>query len=69
MEASVQCLVRQQSVSSAAMARFAMITVIACMSSNGLAQDFDAGKFEYQSSCETCHGADGKGKGPLSAQR
>jgi Cytochrome C oxidase, cbb3-type, subunit III len=68
MEASMQCLVRQQSVSSAAMTRLAMITVIACMSSNGLAQDFDAGKSEYQSSCETCHGADGKGKGPLSAQ-
>jgi hypothetical protein len=45
-----------------------MITFIALMSSSALAQDFDAGKFEYQSSCETCHGADGKGKGPLSAQ-
>ena len=32
-----------------------------------LAQDIDAGKIEYQSSCAACHGADGKGKGPLSA--
>lgn len=33
-----------------------------------LAQDLDAGKSEFQSSCATCHGADGKGKGPLSEQ-
>ncbi len=33
-----------------------------------LAQDFDAGKSEFQSSCATCHGTDGKGKGPLSEQ-
>jgi hypothetical protein len=26
----------------------------------------DIGKVEYQSSCAACHGADGKGKGPLS---
>ena len=45
-----------------------MVTAIVCMTSSGLAQDFDAGKSEYQSSCETCHGADGKGKGPLSTQ-
>ncbi len=32
------------------------------------AQDFDAGKSEFQSSCATCHGTDGKGKGPLSEQ-
>lgn len=31
-----------------------------------LAQDTDVGKIEYQSSCAACHGADGKGKGPLS---
>ena len=63
----MQRLARQQNCS-AATARLTMITLIAFMSSNGLAQDFDAGKSEYQSSCETCHGADGKGKGPLSAQ-
>ena len=30
------------------------------------AQEFDAGKFEFQSSCATCHGIDGKGNGPFS---
>jgi mono/diheme cytochrome c family protein len=30
-------------------------------------QQADIGKAEYQSSCAACHGADGKGKGPLSA--
>ena len=29
------------------------------------AQDFDAGKMEYQSSCAACHGIDGKGNGPV----
>ena len=62
MEHSVQRLA-QQSVCSAAMAKLTMITVIACMSSSGLAQDSDAGKYEYQSSCEACHGQDGKGNG------
>src|SRR6201993_5576172 len=32
------------------------------------AEDFDAGKAEFQSSCATCHGTDGKGKGPVSEQ-
>ena len=32
-----------------------------------LAQDPDAGKTEYLSGCAACHGIDGKGKGPLSA--
>ncbi len=32
------------------------------------AQDPDAGKLEFQSSCSTCHGIDGKGKGPLSEE-
>jgi mono/diheme cytochrome c family protein len=64
----MQRLARQQSVCSAAMVRLTTITLIAFMSSSGLSQDFDAGKSEYQSSCETCHGADGKGRGPLSAQ-
>ncbi len=30
------------------------------------AQDTDAGKAEYQASCATCHGTDGKGAGPIS---
>jgi len=32
------------------------------------AEDFDVGKAEFQSSCASCHGADGKGKGPVSEQ-
>ena len=28
----------------------------------------DIGKSEFQSSCASCHGADGKGKGPVSEQ-
>ena len=32
------------------------------------AEDFDAGKAEFQSWCASCHGTDGKGKGPVSEQ-
>jgi mono/diheme cytochrome c family protein len=32
------------------------------------AEDFDVGKSEFQSSCASCHGMDGKGKGPVGAQ-
>ena len=32
------------------------------------AQDLDIGKSEFQSSCASCHGADAKGKGPVSDQ-
>ena len=32
------------------------------------AEDFDPGKSEFQSSCAACHGADGKGNGPVGAQ-
>lgn len=32
------------------------------------AEDPDAAKSEFQSSCASCHGMDGKGKGPVSAQ-
>jgi len=30
------------------------------------AEDFDVGRIEFQSSCASCHGADGKGNGPVS---
>ena len=30
------------------------------------AEDVDVGKAEFQSSCASCHGTDGKGKGPVS---
>ena len=32
------------------------------------AENVDIGKSEFQSSCASCHGADGKGKGPVSTQ-
>ena len=32
------------------------------------AEDLDIGKSEFQSSCASCHGADARGKGPVSAQ-
>jgi hypothetical protein len=32
------------------------------------AQDPDIGKSAFQTMCATCHGTDGKGKGPLSEQ-
>ena len=32
------------------------------------AEDADVGKAEFLSSCASCHGADGKGKGPVSEQ-
>jgi mono/diheme cytochrome c family protein len=38
------------------------------LSAVALAQDLDAGKSEFQSSCATCHGTDGKANGPLSEQ-
>jgi mono/diheme cytochrome c family protein len=42
--------------------------VIVGLNSAVWAQNFDAGKAEYQSSCAACHGVDGKGKGPLSTE-
>lgn len=32
------------------------------------AEDLDVGKSEFQSSCASCHGADARGKGPVSDQ-
>jgi mono/diheme cytochrome c family protein len=68
MKHLVQCLGQNQSHCSGVVTKLTMATVIACMNSGGLAQDFDAGKSEFQSSCEACHGQDGKGKGPLSTE-
>ena len=42
--------------------------VIIGLGSPTWAQVFDAGQAEYRSSCATCHGIDGKGKGPISAE-
>ena len=41
--------------------------VIIQFSSTARADNFDEGKFEFNWSCATCHGIDGKGKGPLSS--
>ncbi len=41
--------------------------VIIGVNSTTSAQEFDAGKFEYQMGCAACHGADGKGLGPVAA--
>jgi mono/diheme cytochrome c family protein len=43
-------------------------SVTVSFSAVALAQDIDAGKSEFRSSCATCHGTDGNGKGPLSEQ-
>jgi mono/diheme cytochrome c family protein len=43
-------------------------SVIIALNASGRAEDLDAGKAEYLSSCATCHGADGKGEGPLSSK-
>lgn len=32
------------------------------------AEDLDMGRSEFQSSCASCHGADARGKGPVSNQ-
>lgn len=45
-----------------------VVSVTVSCSAVALAQDLDAGKLEFQSSCSTCHGIDGKGKGPLSEE-
>ncbi len=42
--------------------------VIAGLETTAWAQEFDAGKFEYQIGCAACHGIDGKGGGPVSSQ-
>jgi mono/diheme cytochrome c family protein len=48
---------------------FAMIASgIFVLNSAAWAQDSDPGKSEFQSSCATCHGIDGEGKGPFSTQ-
>lgn len=35
---------------------------------SGWTQELDAGKTEFQSSCAACHGADGKGNGPMKSE-
>lgn len=50
----------------------AIALVFAAASISAIAQDKsrkpDAGKFEFQASCASCHGVAGKGDGPVAAQ-
>ena len=41
--------------------------VIIALNASVRSQDLDFGKTEFLSKCAECHGADGKGTGPLSA--
>jgi mono/diheme cytochrome c family protein len=45
-----------------------MIGLAVGVTSAAQAQAPDIGKSEFQSSCASCHGMDGKGKGPVSDQ-
>ncbi|MBW7971190.1 c-type cytochrome [Bradyrhizobium sp. BR 10289] len=50
-------------------AKWLMIAGLAIGSSGAVhAEDVDIGRSEFQSSCASCHGVDGKGKGPVSDQ-
>ena len=47
----------------------AIVVLVTGLHTSARAQDdADIGKSAYQSMCAMCHGADGKGKGPLSQQ-
>ena len=50
------------------MALAAIGAILVASGGQTLAEEFDRGKAEYQSSCGTCHGRDGKGNGPVSAE-
>jgi mono/diheme cytochrome c family protein len=43
-------------------------SVLIALNGSGWAQDSDAGKTAYQSSCGPCHGADAKGSGLFSVE-
>jgi mono/diheme cytochrome c family protein len=45
-----------------------MTSLTAGFAAAAQAEDFDIGKSEFQSSCASCHGTDGKSKGPVSEQ-
>ena len=52
-----------------AVVKWLMIAAIVFgLTSAGRAQDLDPGKMQFQSDCASCHGLDGKGKGPVSGQ-
>jgi mono/diheme cytochrome c family protein len=45
---------------------FMIAGLVAGFAAAAQAEDFDIGKSEFQASCASCHGADAKGKGPVS---
>jgi mono/diheme cytochrome c family protein len=50
-------------------AKWLMIAGLAAgLAAAARAENVDIGKSEFQSSCASCHGADAKGKGPVSDQ-
>ena len=50
-------------------AKWLMIASLAAgLAAAARAENVDIGKSEFQSSCASCHGADAKGKGPVSDQ-
>ena len=44
------------------------IILVAGVASAGSAQDQDVGQVNFRTSCASCHGAEGKGNGPVSGQ-
>jgi mono/diheme cytochrome c family protein len=45
-----------------------LASALALFSPCGFAEDIDVGKMNYESNCAACHGTNGKGDGPLSAE-
>ncbi|MET4177296.1 mono/diheme cytochrome c family protein [Bradyrhizobium sp. LA6.1] len=45
-----------------------MAGLTAAFAAAAQAEDLDMGRSEFQSSCASCHGADARGKGPVSNQ-
>ena len=48
--------------------RLMIASLAAGLAGAAQAQDVDIGKSEFQSSCASCHGTDGRGNGPVSEQ-
>jgi mono/diheme cytochrome c family protein len=50
------------------MALVAFAAIVISEVGEGLAEDLDPSQAEYRSSCASCHGTNGKGNGPVSAE-